>query len=61
MFLAGMDGQRERAAGFPRKLRRGELERIDGTEADTEAASRGTAPRPGRCRSARTRGASWRS
>ena len=35
-FLAGMDGQRERAAGYPRKLRRSELERIDHTEADTE-------------------------
>jgi hypothetical protein len=36
-FLAGMDGQREQAASFPRKLRRRELERIGRTEADTEA------------------------
>jgi hypothetical protein len=36
-FLAGIDGQRERAAGYPRKLGRSELERIDRAEADAEA------------------------
>lgn len=33
-FLAGMDGQRERAKELPRRDRRSELERIDGAEAD---------------------------
>ena len=37
-FLAGMDTQRERANGLPRKLRRSERERIDRTEQRTEQA-----------------------
>jgi conjugative relaxase-like TrwC/TraI family protein len=36
-FLAGMDVQRDRAAGHPRKLRRQELMRIDNTEISIEA------------------------
>ncbi|HVY77677.1 MAG TPA: MobF family relaxase [Solirubrobacterales bacterium] len=35
-FLAGMDGQRQRARELPRKLRRSELERIDRTEESTQ-------------------------
>lgn len=34
--LAGLDAQRERAAGLPRKLRRQELARIDATEVSAE-------------------------
>ncbi len=37
-FLGGIDAQREKAEGLPRKLRRSELERIDRTEERTEQA-----------------------
>ena len=36
-FLGGIDAQRERTKGLPRKLRRSERERIDCTEARSEA------------------------